>query len=47
MEMAFLFLLLITTIFAGVAFISLYNLREARQEIKSLNRIIKLYNPNI
>lgn len=47
MEIAFLFLLLIATIMAGVAFISLYNLREARQEIKSLNRIIKLYNPNI
>jgi hypothetical protein len=43
MEIAFMVLLLIATIFAGVAFVSLYLLKEARDEMKSLNRIIKLY----
>ena len=43
MEIAFLSLLLITVVFASVAFISLYLLKEARLENKSLNRIIKLY----
>lgn len=43
MEIAFLLLMFITVVFAFVAFASLYLLREARLENKSLTRIIKLY----